>query len=37
MIHNIRRVLATDPTEAELAESDRIIDELHKKHGGVND
>lgn len=26
-----------DPTEEELNESDRILDELHKKHGDIYD
>lgn len=37
MIRNTRRVLSADPTEAELAEADHILDELHKKHGTVHD
>lgn len=26
-----------DPTEEELDEADRILDELHKKHGDIYD
>lgn len=29
--------LKADPTEAELAEADRVLDELNKKHGTVFD
>jgi hypothetical protein len=37
MIRSTHRVLSTDPTEAELAEADRALDELNKKHGTVFD
>jgi hypothetical protein len=36
-LRNHTTVPKDNPTEEELAEADRILDELHKKHGTVYD